>query len=145
MATIMRVIPNRLYNELFSRGLIEGEKFFPSDLKKTPVSKVVNCIQPTLRQRGEKVLNLLQLKETAKKGEVSIHNQTFSCSQLAHLLERFILEDSTLSNEEDGKRFLKIVHAVQNPSEILKGERKTTGKKWKDFDEVASLVVSKSK
>jgi len=131
MATIMRVIPNRLYNDLLSRGLIECEKFFPSDTNTNPTTQVVNLLQPTLQQEGKKVLNLLQPSETTKKGEVCIKNQTFSSAQLAHLIERFILEDSSLFSEENGRKFLQLIKSFKIPSALNLSKPVPARNTWK--------------
>jgi len=140
----MRVIPNRLYNDLLSRSLIGGESFFPSESDKSPSTQVLTLINPTLQAKGEKILKSLQLSATKNKNELSIQNQTFTFTGLAHLIERFILEDPTLLKEEKAKKFLHTLQILKFNSALFQQNTppsSTSQTKWINFDHSCSFVT----
>jgi len=110
MAQFVRIIPNRLYNDLIERGLLQSSDAYMTD-KPTAQEIIVSFLPATLQTHISPLLaklvsqSLLSLDDNSEI--VTIDDSKLSFKELALLFEKYIVEDRTLLDSEYGLLLIK--------------------------------------
>jgi hypothetical protein len=100
MAQFVRVIPNRLYNDLIQEGVIDINKYFPA-APKSREQCLLELVPETLRDEASKLLK--RLSDISEfdwndAGEIIYKQEHCLGSNLPLLLAQLLLEDKTVTD-----------------------------------------------
>jgi len=91
MATYMRLIPNKLYNELQAKGLLKEDFYFEKKLNKT--DQIISHLTSALQEEGRIVLSAIKhFIDWNEKGQVVCNGKPIEKSNLSDLLTLYILQ-----------------------------------------------------
>lgn len=112
MASFVRIIPNKLWEELLAKGMLE--KSYPA-IKKTKVEELLETIPQTLHHSIERIVNALGDKLNWNKDRNLIYNSdVIADSDVSQLLTAFVTKSETFKALPGSEQFKKIVGNLQN-------------------------------
>jgi hypothetical protein len=112
MTTILRVIPNSLYERLFDDGYIEDT--YPSE-KQNDLDLLVKNIPLTLRDRAKNILKelrqVISFSWTAD-GQLVTNKETIQNSNISDLLKHLVFQSNKLYSLPGSQQFLLAVSNI---------------------------------
>ena len=146
MATIVHMIPNKLYQRLLDEGILDNE--FPSE-KSTPNQLVVEKFPITLQEQANAIITPLTKSGVFSRnliGEIQYNNVSYPDSNIFDLLSTLVYDSSKLYQLKGADIFLKALqsekvtkHLYNTPKDP--SELKENGK----IEKNKSVIIEKNK
>jgi hypothetical protein len=114
MAQFVRVIPNRLYNDLIQEGVIDINKYFPAATKSREQC-LLELVPETLRDEASKLLKRISdigELDWNDAGEIIYKQEHCLGSNLPLLLTQLLLEDKAVTNMTGWECIKNLLHDI---------------------------------
>lgn len=116
MASFVRIIPNKLWEEIKAKGLLD--KAYPTS-KKTKIEELLENVPQTLHHIIEKTVNTAKgLLDWNKERNLVVNSEPIPGSDVAELLQAYITKSDRLGALPGGQEIVKIFENAEKNKKV---------------------------